>query len=128
MLKFIKKYHNVDNGLLLLRIGLALVFMWHGWGKIQNMEATAGFFSSLGLNMFWVWVVAWVEFLGGIALLVGLLSRLAALALAVNMFFAIYLVQWSRGWAGYEFELMLLLALLAVHLAGPGRYAITKRI
>lgn len=128
MIKFLKKYHNSDLGVLLLRLGLAAVFIMHGWSKIQNLEATGGFFSSIGLNMFWVYVVAYVEFLGGIAMLIGLFSRWAGLLLAIDMFFAIYLVKWQNGFVGrYELELLLLLAALTIHLAGPGRYAISKK-
>ena len=128
MIKFLKKYHNIDTGLLLLRLGLAAVFIMHGWSKIQNLGATGSFFSSIGLNMFWVYVVAYVEFLGGIAMLIGLFSRWAGFLLAIDMLFAIYLVRWPRGFlGGYEFELLLLLAALAIHLAGPGKYSISKR-
>ncbi len=127
MHKYFKKYHNPDAGLLLLRLGLAAVFIIHGWSKIQNLEAITGFFSSLGLSMFWVYVVAYVEFLGGIAMLIGLFSRWAGLLLAIDMFFAIYLVKWPKGFVGgYEFELLLLLVALAIYLAGPGKYSILK--
>ncbi|MEK7203735.1 MAG: DoxX family protein [Patescibacteria group bacterium] len=128
MHKYFKKYHSPDAALLLLRLGLAAVFIMHGWPKIQNPEVVGGFFSSLGLNMFWVYVVAYVEFLGGIAMLIGLFSRWAGFLLAIDMLFAIYLVRWPRGFVGgYEFEFLLLLAALAIHLAGPGKYSISEK-
>lgn len=128
MKKLYDKIHNVDTGLLGLRLGLAAVFIAHGWAKLQNIDGTTQFFSSLGFGVFWVYVVALVEFFGGIAMLVGLLSRFAGFLLVINMFTAIYLVKWPKGlMGGYEFELILLLAALAIHFAGPGKYSIWKK-
>lgn len=127
MSKLLKKYHNADLGMLLLRLAIAAIFIMAGWAKMQNMAGTATFFSSLGLGMMWVYVVAWVEFLGGIAMLLGAFSRSAGLLLAIDMAFAIYLVGWAQGFGGYRLELLLLAAVLAVHLGGPGRYAIWKK-
>ena len=127
-MKYLQRFHNPAAGLLLIRLGLAAVFIVHGWAKVQNIEGTAGFFSSLGLGMFWVYVVAYVEFLGGLAMLAGLYSRLAGLLLAIDMLFAIWLVKWGKGLSGgYEFELLLLLTALAIFLSGPGKYSIWKK-
>lgn len=124
-MKFLK-WHNPDLGLLLVRLGLAVVFIMHGWSKAGDISTTAGFFSSLGLNIFWVYVVAYVELLGGIALLVGVWSRWAGILLAIDMVFAIYLVKFVSGLRGYEFELLLLLVALAVYFSGSGRYSIRR--
>lgn len=124
-MKFLK-WHNSDLGLLLVRLGLAVVFIVHGWSKVGDISGTATFFSSLGLNIFWVYVVAYVEFLGGIALLVGIWSRWAGLLIAIDMVFAIYLVKFAGGLKGYEFELTLLLVALAVYFSGSGRYSLRK--
>ena len=127
-MRYLEKFRNPDLGLLLIRLGLAAVFIVHGWAKLQNIEGTAGFFSSLGLGMFWVYLVAYVELLGGLAMLTGFLARKAGLLLAIDMFFAIYLVSWSRGFSGgYEFELLLLLTSLAIFLSGPGKYSLSKK-
>lgn len=127
-MKYLQKFHNPDVGLLLIRLGLAAVFIIHGWAKVQNIEATAGFFSKLGLGMFWVYVVAYVEFLGGLAMLTGFLARKAGLLLAIDMLVAIYLVHWSQGFSGgYEFPLILLLAALAIFFSGPGKYSLSKK-
>ena len=125
MTKFFK-WHNPNLGLLLVRLGLAGVFIMSGWSKIQNIEGTATFFATLGLGIIWVYVVAYVEFLGGIAVLAGVFTRLAGLLLAIDMAFAIYLVKYASGFNGYRFELVLLLMALAVYLAGSGRYALKK--
>lgn len=127
MYKFIGKYHNADLGTLLLRLAIASIFIYAGWAKIQDPGGTATFFASLGLGMMWVYVVAWVELLGGIAMLVGAFSRLAGLLLAADMAVAVYLTGWVRGFGGYWPELLLLAAVLAVLLGGPGKYALWKK-
>src|SRR3989344_1662976 len=86
------KHKDSDLGLLSMRLGVALVFIYHGWLKYNNIAGTAGFFAKLGLASYWVYLVMALELLGGIALLLGLQTRIIGALLAVNMFFAIYFV------------------------------------
>jgi putative oxidoreductase len=75
--------------------------------------------------------VGLVEFFGGLALVVGLLTRLAALGLAVDMLGAIVFVHLAGGFflpAGYEYALHLLVTCLALILAGPGAFSIDRAI
>lgn len=126
---FAQKYqqHNPDLALLLIRLGLAVVFLATGWAKWQNLGPVTGFFASLGLGAFFVYLVAVVEFGGGLAMLTGLASRWFGLALAVDMFFAMYLVTWKKGGLTMSrYELMLLLMSLAIFFAGPGKYTLRR--
>lgn len=123
----IEKLHNYNLGVFAIRLSLALVFIAHGWQKFMNLEQTTGFFDSLGLGVFFVYLVATVELLGGLAMLLGVWTRLAGLLLAIDMVFAIALVKLSQGFiGGYEFELVLLLASLGITFMDPGRYAILR--
>lgn len=115
----LKKLHNPDCGLFLIRVGVALVFIFHGWGKWQNIDGAIGFFSSLGLMAFFAYLVATVELLAGLALLLGLWTDVAGVLLAVIMLVAIYLVKLDKGFGGLEFELILLLASLGLAMTGP---------
>lgn len=118
---------NNDVALLLVRVGLALVFIAHGWDKVSGMEGTIGFFSSIGLSAVWAYIVAYVELLGGVAMLFGVFTGWAGVALAANMVGAIGLVKISKGFiGGYEFDLMLFLAAIAISLSGPGVYTIRR--
>lgn len=113
--------------MLLIRLALAAVFIAHGWSKIQDMAGTIGGFGTFGLAPFWAYLVAWVELLGGIAMLLGIFTKWAGWLLAIVMAAAIYFVKGSAGFlGGYEYELVLLLVALGVSFAGPGAYTINK--
>ena len=68
----LEKYH--DLALLLLRIGVGVVFIVAGWGKLTGIEGVQGFFGDLGIPLagMMAWVVAIVEFVGGLMVLTGL--------------------------------------------------------
>ena len=68
---------------LLGRILLALIFIVSGVGKISDPAGTAGYMQSVGLPGFLVWPTIALEVLGGIAIIIGFQTRLAAYALAV---------------------------------------------
>lgn len=120
------QYKNTDLGLFLVRLGIALVFIIHGWAKLTDMTGTVNFFTNmLHVGAFWAYVVAWVEFLGGLSMLLGIFTYWAGVILAINMVFAIVLAKLGKGFVGgYEFDLLLLLASLAIATVGPGRYTV----
>ncbi len=119
---------NPDLGILLLRIGLGVVFLVHGYMKLSNMEGTISFFGMLGFPAILAWVVAIVETAGGVAMLLGLYTRYVGWAFAIIMAVAIAQVKWSKGFAGgYEYEAMLLLASLAAAYIAPGKYRVMKK-
>ncbi len=78
-----KNFENVFN--LLGRIAIAALFLPAGLNKLMGVEATTGYFASLGLPAaaVLVWVVIAIEILGGLALILGYHTRLVAIALAV---------------------------------------------
>lgn len=74
-----------DKTLVLLgRILIAVIFIFSGFGKVTNIGGTAGYFGSLGLPVpvLTAWAVGLLELLGGLAVLVGFKTRIAALLLA----------------------------------------------
>ncbi|MED6047286.1 putative oxidoreductase [Kocuria sp. AG109] len=120
-------------GLFLLRVVLGIVFLMHGWQKIHTwtVDGTAANFAQMGVPAAELSAAfaAYLEFIGGIALIVGLLSRLAGLLLGLEMLGAIYFAHASAGFfasdGGYEFVLVLALGALALAFTGPGRLAIS---
>lgn len=121
-----------DLAPLVLRLGVGLVFAWHGFQKFAGgPENFAGFLDSLGVPapQIVAWLQTFTEGVGGLLLIVGLLTRLATLPLIVILLGAIVLVKDDIGLiappgaptAGAELDLALLVGLLAILLLGPGR-------
>lgn len=112
----IKTFWGSKNwGMFLVRIVVGAVFVIHGWDKIENIEGVIGFFGSLGLPSIFAYLVGWIEFLGGLAVLLGLFYKYAVYLLAVVMVGAIYLVKFKMGFlGGYEFDLLLLVSALSI--------------
>lgn len=111
----------------LLRLMLAAVFIAHGFPKLRDLGVTAGFLESLGFRpaKFWATVLGCTEFFGGILLLVGLFTQVAAALIAFVMLIAILKVKRAQGFVGgYEFELALFAIAVSLMLTGPGAYAL----
>lgn len=116
-------------GVLALRLVVGLAFVLHGIGKWSNIAGTSHFFTSLfgGLGPVLAYYVATVEVLGGLALIVGLGTRIAGLLMAVNMAVVVLYVKWSKGFVGgFELELTFLAASLFFIFHGPGKYSLEK--
>src|SRR4029453_11193839 len=94
---------RVSFGLLLLRLGLGAVFFAHGAQKVlgwfggPGLEGWVGFMAKMGGPAFMAYIAAFAEFLGGLGVLVGLLTRIAALGPAAVMVVAMWQVHWSNG-------------------------------
>ena len=121
-------------GLTILRVIIGIVFIAHGAQKlfVFGIHGVVGGFSQMGVPLPSITapLVAIVEFVGGIALVLGLFTRIAALLLAIDMLGAIVLVHFKGGFflpAGYEFALTLLAANIALAVSGPGDYAVDTR-
>ena len=123
------RLHNPDAGMLILRVVVGLVFLVHGWSKVGNMDGTIAFFGTLGFAPVFAYLVAWVEVLGGIAIIAGVYARHAALLAAIVALVAVVKVHLPNGFTGaggYEFALLLAVGALAVVLVGPGRHVLRK--
>ena len=131
--KWLTSYNNWAN--FILRSLVGVIFIAHGAQKLfgafggPGLEGAARYFEQLGFvpGDAWALAVAIVEFIGGAALLVGLLTRYAALLLAAIMAVAIIAVHMPNGFFlpnGIEFALALFAANLALLVGGPGELAL----
>lgn len=128
-----------DTALLVARLILAWVFIYHGAGTLfgafggAGLHRQAAFYSQVaGLRpgMLVALVGGIIECFGGIAVGIGVLARLAALALVGDMVLAMITVTWAHGLggdaagSGYELNLALAALALVVALLGTGRLAL----
>jgi putative oxidoreductase len=117
----------VDLGLLLLRVfmGLALAFA-HGLNKLPPTERFVAGVVEMGFPapLFFAWASGITEFGGGLLLALGLLTRPAALLIAVNMLVAAFLRQAGDPFKERELAYFYLAAALLYLVAGPGRLSL----
>lgn len=121
-----------------LRIGLGVIFIAHGSQKLfgifggHGLKGTAQFLGSLGFvpGILWAVLLALGEFLGGIFILFGFLTRLGALMIAGAMLVAIIRVHLPHGFfnstGGIEFPLILFASALSILFSGPQKLIIEK--
>lgn len=121
---------------LALRIPIGIIFMAHGAQKLfgwfggYGLEGTGQWMASIGLNpgVLMAFLAGSGEFFGGLFILLGLLTRPAALVLSLTMLVAIFAVHFENGLFlannGYEFGLALLAASVSLALSGAGKMAL----
>jgi putative oxidoreductase len=121
---------NLDVALLVLRLVLAVIMIYHGWPKLTNLGGTIEGFTGMGVPLPALSAIfaTVAEVGGGLLLLIGVLTDVAGLLFVIDMLGAIVLVHAKNGFpvekGGVEFPLALLAMALAIALAGPGRYAV----
>jgi putative oxidoreductase len=111
-------------GLLGMRIALGAVMIAHGYPKVTGIHNVEKMLAGMGIPPWMAYLTAGAEFVGGILIIVGLLTRPAALALLVDMVVAIDKVHWKNGLTGEgNYQLPMTLAAISMALlffgAGP---------
>jgi len=120
------------TAILLLRCMVGIVFFVAGAGKVfgwfggMGLQATLDIFKTqTNISAAWTYIHCYVELIGGLLLIVGLLTRLAAFLLVINMLVAIIIMgtkNFFMGGAAYPFSLMV--SSLVILLTGPMAYSI----
>lgn len=125
----------LHTGLLILRIGIGITIFFHGLPKImggpERWEMLGGTMSNLGINfapMFWGFMAAFAETVGGILFALGLFFRPAAFLLVGTMIVALAM-HFSQGddFMKYGHALDLLIVFVAALFTGPGKYSLDAK-
>jgi putative oxidoreductase len=130
------RYPAHDLGLLIVRVGIGIMFMLHGYPKLVGGPAmwaeVGGVMAKVGLSFapaFWGLLAALAEFGGGALLALGLLWRLAVPALLFTMLMATVMhLSAGDGFDGYAHALESALLFAGLLLVGPGRHSLDEKL
>jgi putative oxidoreductase len=134
-----------DPVMTILRLVLGVVFFFHGAQKVlgwfggYGFSGTMNFFThNMGIPAVFAFLAIAAEFLGSLGLILGLLARVAAGGIIVNMVMAILMVHRANGifmnWSGnqkgegYEYHLLAIAIGLAVVIRGAGAFSVDRLI
>lgn len=134
-----------DKVMTVMRLVLGVVFLAHGsqkmlgWFGGYGFKGTMGFFTqAMHVPAVFALLAIAAEFFGGLGLIAGLLSRIAAFGIAVNMLVAIFLVHWPNGffmnWTGqqkgegFEYHLLVLAMNVALMIRGGGAFSLDRAV
>ena len=112
-----------------VRITIGLIFIMHSLGKFD--PGFAGFLTKQGLPPEMQIPIALAEFVPGILLIIGGLTRISASILSIVMLGAIFVVKGAQnltGQGGVELDLLLLASLLVIIVIGPGRISVSHAL
>lgn len=121
-----------DAGLLLIRLMVGVVFLYHGQGKLfGGLEGFAGYLGSMGVPapQFAALLAALSEFVGGLVLIAGVAFRFALWPLVFTMLVAAFKAhagKFSLQDGGMEYALTLGVVVAGLALTGPGSLALRK--
>ena len=119
--------------LLLLRAGLGVIFIFHGYPKLfTHTHEMMGGFQKMGFPGYFVYIAGVLEFFGGLVLILGLFTRIAALLLAGEMAVAVLKVHLPQGAItdvkNYEFPMILAAACFLLATMGAGLISLDQAI
>ena len=127
-------------GAFILRLVLGIAMAYHGYSKVipsggfhggntfSALDHHGRYVASLGLPYWLGYVSALTEFVGGILLILGLLTRFAAILVTVNMLVALVIVNRHHGYVGSEYSLALFAIALMLAFFGAGAFAVDRKI
>lgn len=129
----------VDSAILVLRLCLGVVFVAHGAQAALGMLGGPGIngfsdmLAGLGFKpaLFWAYLGAYIELVGGLCLILGIFTRAAALFILIFMIVAAVKVHLAKGFflqsGGFEYNFVLICICIALMLLGPGKYRILSK-
>ena len=134
ILTFLNKYRDI--GLLILRIGIGCMFLFHGapkmFGGPERWEKLGLAMATFGIQfvpVFWGFMSASAEFFGGILIILGLFFRPACMLLTINMTVAASMhLNRGDGLGGASHAIEDGIVFLSLILIGPGKYSVDETL
>jgi putative oxidoreductase len=136
LLPGLRRFYAIAEPLswLVIRVAVGWNLLVHGWAKVQRgPSAFVSAFQQIGFDpaLPWIWSALFIEFFGGIAILIGLFTRFFAAAAAIEMA-VITMIYWNVGFSwlnrGYEYTLLWGLVCFAIALRGGGPYSLDRKL
>jgi putative oxidoreductase len=133
---FHSSYKFKNSGLLLLRIGIGIMFILHGWPKLaggpEKWEAIGQNMAIVGIDFipaFWGFMAGFAEAIGGLFLVLGLFFRPTCVLLIITMAIATlrHLVA-GDGFGGYSHALESAILFTSLFFIGPGKFNLDKKV
>jgi putative oxidoreductase len=122
---------RINAGLAILRVIVGVIFVAHGAQKLFSfgLDGVTGAFQQMGVPLasFTAPLITGIELIGGVALILGLFTRIAGVSIAATMLGALLMVHLGGGFfapTGIEYTLALFAAAVALALVGPGSYSL----
>ncbi|MFO7820518.1 MAG: DoxX family protein [Lentisphaeria bacterium] len=128
-----------DIGLLVLRVGVGVLFIIHGWPKMFGGPETWAVIGKMGMGAFginfapafWGFMAAFAELIGGIALIAGILTRPFCILLGFTMLAATWFNLFTADGGGKNpgtHALLGLVVFIALLISGPGKYSLRQMV
>ncbi|MFK3940004.1 DoxX family protein [Alkalihalobacillus sp. NPDC078783] len=119
---------KTEIGLLVLRVVVGITFLIHGMDKFNGgIDGTVAMFEGMGFPGFLAYLVTFAEILGGLALILGLLTRVVSIVFAAIMVTAIFQVKADGGFlGGFELDLVLLACSILLALSSSRLVALNR--
>ena len=118
---------NTDVGLLIFRISISVLMLTHGWPKLLKFfgPEEISFADPIGLGETLTFALAvFSEFFCAAFILIGFITRFAALPLITTMFIAALIVHKADGFADQELPLLFMSGFILLAFTGPGKYSV----
>ena len=124
-----------DAGLLILRLGLGVMLIYHGWPKLtggtQMWHGLGQAMGNLGITFapaFWGFMAAAAEFFGGIALILGVPLRIFCVLLVIDMFVAaLFHLKAGQGLGQASHAIELLIVFISLLVMGAGKFSLSAK-
>jgi len=122
---------SIDAAATLARIGLGIMFILHGWPKIKDVKATTGWVKKTGWAGGAIFAILFtlLEFFGGIALIIGLLTQFVGVLIALEMVATSIFSKKQLGKkliGGYELDVAYLVLAVVIAFLGPGPWSLDR--